>query len=141
MPKLEGLIKGSGRKVNRRLPITLEILRKLRDYFQARSQERDAWAAISTCFVRFLRSGEITIPSEAAFDSSSHLCLANLSTDSVSQPSMVKLRLKASKTDPFMRGVEIYSPWKNEQFAVPSDSAAIVPSDEGQWPRVFVPLQ
>ncbi len=65
------------------------------------------WAAACTCFFGFMRSGEMTLPSESAFDPSSHLCVNDISVDDHTAPSIVKLRLKASKTDPFRKGVEI----------------------------------
>ncbi len=116
-PKLECVVKGIKREqahkkgeTPKRLPITIEILQKLRVFFEARSHETDAfmlWAAVTTCFFGFMRSGEITLPSESAFDPSSHLGFADVTVDDISAPQLVKLRLKASKTDPFRKGVEI----------------------------------
>ncbi len=94
----------------KRLPITIDMLKKLRGYFEARAEDRDSfmlWAAISCCFFGFMRAGELTLPSEAAFDPASHLSMSDVSIDDVASPSVVKLQLKASKTDPFRRGVEI----------------------------------
>ena len=118
MPKLEGVIRGikSQQALSRdpsarnRLPITPDLLLKLKDYFQQRSANPDSfmlWAAISTCFFGFMRSGEITVPSESAFDPASHLCITDVTIDCINDPQMVKLNLKTSKTDPFRKGVEI----------------------------------
>ena len=118
MPKLEGVIRGiktqqaSSRAPcdRKRLPITPDILLKLRDYFQQRSGDPDSfmlWAAVSTCFFGFMRAGEMTVPSETSFDPSSHLCITDVTLDSITNPRMVKLNLKTSKTDPFRKGVEI----------------------------------
>ena len=60
------------------------------------------------CFFGFLRSGEITIPSVSAYDASTHLSPSDISADVPSQPTVVQLRLKQSKTDPFRQGVNIY---------------------------------
>ncbi len=65
------------------------------------------WAAMTTCFFGFLRSGEITLPSEASFDPATHLCFSDVSIDCIHNPQVVKLRLKASKTDPFRIGVDV----------------------------------
>ena len=116
-PKLECVVKGIKREQAhkqggspKRLPITIEILQKLRVFFEARSHEADAfmlWAAVTTCFFGFMRSGEMTLPSETSFDPSSHLTFGDVTVDDISTPQIVKLRLKASKTDPFRKGVEI----------------------------------
>ncbi|XP_064384103.1 uncharacterized protein LOC135333113 [Halichondria panicea] len=116
-PKLEGVIRGIKMQQARhktsspkRLPITLAHLHKLRSFFASKGNEADSfmlWAAICTCFFGFMRSGEMTIPSESAFDPSSHLCFNDVSVDNIADPQVVKVCLKASKTDPFRQGVEI----------------------------------
>ncbi len=115
--RLESVIRGikmqqakQGDQHPKRLPITIDMLSKLRGYFEARAEDRDSfmlWAAISCCFFGFMRAGELTLPSEAAFDPASHLSMSDVSIDDAASPSVVKLQLKASKTDPFRRGVEI----------------------------------
>ena len=117
MPKLEGVVRGikthqarknaSGPK---RLPITSTILQQIHDYLQPHFHEMDTvmiWAAASTCFFGFLRAGELTVPSEVAFDAGTHLCFADLSIDNTDNPTRVTLHLKASKTDPFRKGVDV----------------------------------
>ena len=118
MPKLEGVIRGiksqqASSRVSsdkKRLPITPNLLFKLKEYFQQRSADPDSfmlWAAVSTCFFGFMRAGEMTVPSETSFDPSSHLCITDVTIDCIDNPQMVKLYLKTSKTDPFRKGVEI----------------------------------
>ena len=51
----------------------------------------------------FLRAGEITVPSEAAYERGEHLKFAD---DSISNPQLLKVKIKASKTDPFRQGVD-----------------------------------
>jgi len=116
-PKLESVIRGIKKEQAKlspprpqRLPITVEILYTLKALLEARARDPDApmlWAAITTCFFGFMRSGEITVPSESAFDPSSHLCLSDVLVDDLNSPKIVKLNLKASKSDPFRKGVEI----------------------------------
>ena len=65
------------------------------------------WAACTVAFFGFLRAGEFTVDSVAAFDPERHLSPDDVSTDSLENPSFVKLRIKQSKTDPFRRGVSI----------------------------------
>ena len=94
----------------KRLPITINILQKLRGFFEARIHDQDAfmlWAAVCTCFFGFMRSGEMTLPSESAFEPSSHIGFKDVTVDDISSPRIVKIRLKTSKTDPFRKGVEI----------------------------------
>ena len=64
--------------------------------------ERMLWAAAKACFFGFFRAGEITVPSDSAFDSAVHLSFADVAVDNLAQP---KIHLKVSKTDPFGRGV------------------------------------
>ena len=74
-------------------------------------KQKDAamlWAAATMCFFGFLRSGEVVAPSEGSFDPAVHLAYADVRTDSNSPPQMLEVRIKASKTDPFRKGVAIY---------------------------------
>lgn len=52
----------------------------------------------------FLRSAEFTVPNLASFSLAIHLGVADLAFDSYSSPSWLRLRIKASKTDPFRKG-------------------------------------
>ena len=59
-----------------RLPITPEILLRIKGVWERESPARDKamlWAAASLCFLGFLRSGEMCIPAEKAFDEGAHL--------------------------------------------------------------------
>ena len=117
MPKLEQVIRGvkrehakhlPGKRV--RLPITPEILLKLRGVWEARSKNHNAimlWGACCLCYFGFLRAGEITVPSEAAYDPGEHLNFADVAVDSISNPQLLKVKIKASKTDPFRLGVDL----------------------------------
>ena len=66
------------------------------------------WAAASLCFFGFLRSGEITVPSDSAYDEGAHLSFEDISVDCIENPQVLKVRIKASKTDPFRMGVDVY---------------------------------
>ena len=65
------------------------------------------WAACTLCFFGFFQSGEITAPSEAAFDPSCHMMFSDLVFDDAKKPGLVRVRLKASKTDSFREGVDV----------------------------------
>ena len=55
-----------------------------------------------------MRSGEVTIPSNSSYDPSVHLNYSDISIDNPSNPGIIQVRIKASKTDPFRNGVDIY---------------------------------
>ena len=55
-----------------------------------------------------MRAGEFTVPADNAYDPTAHLSMEDISVDSKANPSMAKIKLKKSKTDPFRQGVDIY---------------------------------
>ena len=98
------------RSQNRRLPITPALLRKMKQSWSSRDQwDRSMlWAAATMCFFGFFRSGEITAgETEADFDKGVHLTFGDVTVDSLQNPQVLKVRLKASKTDPFRVGIDI----------------------------------
>ena len=119
MPLLEYVLRGikseqakkSPTSQRVRLPITPEVLLRMRHVWERNSREPDnimLWAACTTCFFGFLRSGEITVPSQHEFDPGAHLCAGDVTLDSRSAPQIAQLNIKASKTDPFRHGVSIF---------------------------------
>ena len=66
------------------------------------------WVACCACYFGFLCSGEVTVPSKAAYDSSIHLNISDVAVDSTEASSVIKLRIKASKTDQITKGVDIF---------------------------------
>ncbi len=118
MPKLEGVLKGiksvqarAQQKQRTRLPITPAILLRICSSWEQQTGPKDdhlmLWAAATLCFFGFMRSGEITVPSDGSFDCKAHMTYEDVSVDNVTNPQKVKVRLKASKTDPFRKGVDI----------------------------------
>ena len=117
MPRLRQVLKGirvqaakNGRTSRPRLPITLSILYKLHkvsleDNFSINNIM--LWAAFTTIFFGFCRSGTITVECESKFDPKIHLSLADLAVDNSLAPSIISIQLKCSKTDQFMKGVEL----------------------------------
>ncbi len=116
MPQLEYVVKGArknsaGRSARPRLPITPAILRMLKSVWEKNPDRFNAsmlWAASCMCFFGFLRSGEVVAPSTRGFDPSVHLCYGDVKAEGATPPRFLEVRLKASKTDPFRRGVSIY---------------------------------
>ena len=94
-----------------RLPITPTILRKIWSYWSATTPSYDQkmlWAAFCLGFFGFLRAGEFTVPADNMFDQSSHLSYEDIAVDSHTSPTILQVRLKMSKTDPFRHGISIY---------------------------------
>ena len=65
------------------------------------------WAAATTTFFGFCRSGEITVECESKFDPKIHLSLADLAVDKALAPSVISIQSKRSKIDQVMKGVKL----------------------------------
>ena len=114
-PRLEYVLKGvkrdqaeRGVKPKPRLPISPAILRKLRQVWSTSAQDRDTKLMWASAFFGFLRCGEMTVPNDTSFDPTCHLALSDIALDHPSKPSTVRVRIKASKINPFRRGVDIF---------------------------------
>ena len=66
------------------------------------------WAACCLCFYGFLRAGEMTVQSDSSFDPSVNLVMDDIAIDNPANPTLVRVSIKASKTDPFRKGVSIF---------------------------------
>ncbi len=116
MPKLELIIRGvkmcqASKVASRpRQPISVELLGKIQSVWAAAPSWDNTmlWAAASLCFFGFLRSGEITVPGDKSFDQARHLTCGDVTVDSLANPTMLRVKIKASKTDPFRLGVDIF---------------------------------
>ena len=64
------------------------------------------WAACCLGFFGFLRSGEFTSQS-SQYDPSWHLSIQDVSVDSTSNPTMLQIAIKGSKTNQLRQGVNI----------------------------------
>ena len=113
-PRLELVLKGIQRIKPRqgkpRLPITPIILGRLKSSFDL-SPGYDStmlWAACCLAFFGFLRCGEFTVASGASFDRAKHLAFQDISVDSHFEPTVLAVRIKASKTDQFGKGMTIF---------------------------------
>ena len=58
--------------------------------------------------VQFLRSGEICVPSLSGYDAGAHLSHGDIAVDSQNNPALLAVTIKASKTDPFRKGMQIF---------------------------------
>ena len=113
-PQLELVLRGirrvSSNRRRVRLPITPRILVLLFQSWSIPPVSYDTvmlWAACCTGFIGFLRSAEFTSPNVRG-DVEPGLSVADVSVDSLSQPSYVALLLRRSKTDTFGMGATVY---------------------------------
>ena len=115
-PVLHGVKRStSGPRRQQRLPITPEVLSRLRDVWAPRANERDIvmlWTACCLAFFGFQRSGELTVQSVQAFDSSVHLTVSDVAVDSRQNPFLMRVRLKQSKNGSIPAGCR-HSSWEN----------------------------
>lgn len=82
----------------------------MRLVWEQKSQDFNAimlWIAYCLCYFGFLGAGEITVPSETAYDRGEHLNVSDVSVDSTSNSTTTKVKIKASK-GPFRQGVDVF---------------------------------
>ena len=80
-----------------RLPITAPLLILMKAVLESDAEFRDKdilWAAYCIAFFTFLRVGELTVPSDGAFDPAVHLGISDVAVDNLRVPSMVRIRIK-----------------------------------------------
>ncbi len=117
MPRLEYVLRGLKKNTRLllrhhpkpRLPITPTILKKLKGVWETSpgSNSTMLWAACCLVFFGFLRAGEFTIPSEVAYDSSCHFNVTDIHFHHPTNPSLLMVTLKQSKTDQFRKGITL----------------------------------
>ena len=59
-------------------------------------------------FFAFLRVGEQTVPTEGAFDPAVHLGVGDVAVDDTKNPTLLRVTIKQSKTDPFRQGINLF---------------------------------
>ena len=75
-----------------RQPITLDLLHRLRKIWLEQARGIDGlmlWAASSLCFFGFLRSGEVTVPTDTASDEAMRISFKDVAVDKLNEPTMV----------------------------------------------------
>ena len=116
-PYLELVMKGIKkeqlhRKPQRqRLPITSSIMASIYTVLARTPNDFHSimmWAACCTAFFGFLRCSEFTIPSLQEFDPEVHLTVIDIAIDKQGAPSVVRVTIKQSKTDPFRQGINLF---------------------------------
>ena len=104
----EALKGGSGRE---RLPMTPPILSLMKGVWKKESRQQDTimlWAAVCLGFFGFLRSGEMTVPSDTGYNPAVHLSRCDIAVNDVMKPTVIRVTLKQSKTDLFKKGVYLF---------------------------------
>ena len=94
----------------KRLPITPAILRQIYGVWARDPPNFDRtmmWAAFCLGFFGFMRAGEFTCPSHAAF-TADMLAPEDVAVNSHSSPTHMSVHLKRSKVDPFGAGTTIH---------------------------------
>lgn len=107
--KREEAKKASGSRV--RLPITPSILRQIKACWNSRAADPDVvmlWAAVCVGFFGFLRAGEMTVPTDAGYDPTVHLNPGDVAVNNHEKPTVIRITIKRSKTDPFRKGIDLY---------------------------------
>ena len=105
LPRLKFVLMGIRRLQSRsranaariRLPITFSILSGIKKVGEDAGVDHDhflMWVAATVCFFGFFRSGEITVPSAAAFDPTIHLSWGDVAVDHLGNPSVIHFFLK-----------------------------------------------
>ncbi len=127
-------------KTRIRLPITPAILAKIHGHMLPRAKDYDTimtWAAATMCFFGFFRAGEITIPSCTTFDQDRHLAWGDVTVDDLSNPRVLKVKLKASKTDQFGKGVDVFIGSSGSSLCPVMAALAYSHQRECGWPVFF----
>ena len=106
---LRGIKRSVGISSQRRLPITMALLRQIKtELAQAPDilphDKLMLWSAFTLAFYGFLRSSEFTSPSTTQFNPLVHLSRSDIS---FSSDGSLRLQLKASKTDPYRQGCSL----------------------------------
>ena len=94
---------------DKRLPVTPLILEKMYGILNrdpSKYENKLLWAARCLGFFGFLRSGEFTSQS-SQYDPSWHLSILDIAVDSTTNPTMLQVSIKGSKTDQLRQGVNI----------------------------------
>jgi hypothetical protein len=94
-----------------RLPLTPSLLQAIKTCWAARAVEPDMVMFLAVCcmgFFGFMRAGRIHRQVTQEVDQETCLSVQDVAVDSHSNPSMVRVHLQQSKTDPFRHGVDIF---------------------------------
>ena len=136
---MRGIKRSQGSPVAARLPITDSLMMVIRQSLNVTLHDHCMfWAACTLAYFGFLRSSEFTVPTLASFSSAIHLSVADIAVDSSTLPSCLRVRIKASKTDPFRKGCFVHiGRWNSP--VVCSSCCAGISFSSGRLPWSIVP--
>ena len=115
-PRLEQVLRGIKREqcsthsARVCLPITVEIMHQIYAVLARTLEEYQnvmLWAACCTAFFGFLGVGEMTVQNQNNYDRTIHLFLQDVALDSRVTPTIIRLIIKQSQTNPFRKGVRL----------------------------------
>ena len=90
------------------LPISPQLLLRIKSVWPGDKDHIMLWAACCLDFFGFLRAGEFTVLSDASYDNTVHLNVSDISVNNTASPTVVKVDIKRSKSDPFWNGISIF---------------------------------
>ena len=90
----------------RKLPITIDILRQMLKHVRRRFDSNLIMAVMTLAFFGCFRMGELCLPDSVPFNSTSHLCLGDVTVDR--RDKTLTVFLKRSKTDVNNAGVSVF---------------------------------
>ena len=66
------------------------------------------WASCCLAFLGFLKAGKLTVPNDSTFNPQVHLTWIDIAVDNSKNHRVLGITIKASKTDPFRRGIKLF---------------------------------
>ena len=110
---IRGIKRSQGSLSSNRLPITDSHMLLIWKSLNVRLPDHCmVWAACTLGYFGFLRAGEFTLPNLASFSSLTHLTVQDITVDGASSPSCMRVTIKASKTNPFRKGLTCILVWE-----------------------------
>ena len=113
--QLSQLLKGVQRKKSWWTTLDIGQYIQVRNHELTSYNNRLLWAVCCLGFFGFLRSREFTSTSDT-FDPTWNLSIDDVAVDSTSDPTMVQIQIKGSKTDRLHRGTTIVLGWTKSLF-------------------------
>ena len=106
---VRGIKRSQGSTSSQRLPVTDSIMLVIFRSLDLNLPDHCMfWAACTLEYFEFLRSAEFTVPNLSSFTPGVHLEVKDIAVDSTPAPSCLRVKIKASKTDPFRKGCVIH---------------------------------
>ena len=116
-PRVEMVLRGikkeqsESKSLKIQLSIPIEIMYRLKQLLQKNPQDYNnlmMWAACCIAFFGFLRCSEFTTPSLQEYGPQVHLSYTGVVVDCRTNPRMLRVQIKQSKTDPFRQKITLW---------------------------------